>query len=111
MNDATNRFDGLAYGRFNEKSSILVTARSIRRDLAINEKQGPTTTEMTTKSVSLESRMMLSRPFTLRYIDVSMRKEIILLTSRSIRRELAINEKQGPTTTEMTTKSVIWSHE
>ena len=55
MNDATNGFDAMTYGRFNEKNSILVTARSIRRELAINEKQGPTTTEMTTKSVSLES--------------------------------------------------------
>ena len=55
MNDATNGFDAMAYGRFNGKKSIIVTARSIRRELAINEKQRSTTTEMTTKSVSLES--------------------------------------------------------
>ena len=35
----------------------------------------------------------------------------MLVTSRSIRSELAMNEEQGSTTTEMTTKSVNWSHE
>ena len=35
MNDATDAFHIMTYGRFNEKIYILITARSIRRELAI----------------------------------------------------------------------------
>ena len=35
----------------------------------------------------------------------------MLVTFWSKRSELAMNEEQGSTTTEMTTKSVNWSHE
>ena len=35
----------------------------------------------------------------------------MLVPALSIQSELAMNEEQGSTTTEMTTKSVNWSHE
>ena len=100
----------MTYWPFNDSFYILVTVRSIRRELAINEKQGPTTTEMTTKSVSW-SREWCYRWLWRCDIQTFQWQKSILVTARSIRREQAINEKQGPTTTEMTTKSVSWNHE
>ena len=51
MNDATDAVDTLLYCSSNPNYTIVVTVWSIRRELAKNEKQGPTTTEMTAKSV------------------------------------------------------------
>jgi len=87
-----------------ENIFILVTAGSIHSELAMNEKQGPTTTEMTAKSVSWCYKCC-------RHIDkrnIHEKTKFILVTAGSIRIELAISEKQGPTTTEMTAKSVSW---
>ena len=51
MNDATDAVDTMLYWSSNPNYTITVTVWSIRRELAKNEKQGPTTTEMTAKSV------------------------------------------------------------
>ena len=42
----------MIYHSFTRNFAMLVTAWSIRSELAMNEKQGPTTTEMTAKSVN-----------------------------------------------------------
>ena len=51
MNDATDAVDTMLYWSSNPNYTITVTVWSIWRELAKNEKQGPTTTEMTDKSV------------------------------------------------------------
>ena len=55
---------------------------------------------------ALESWMMVQRLLTLWCTYFSHANFSIIFTAGSIRTELAKNEKQGPTTTEMTAKSV-----
>ena len=62
----------------------------------------------------LESWLMLQMLSKLWYTSVANANFTIIVTTGSIRREIAKKEKQGPTTTEMTAKSVksvSWSHE
>ena len=50
--DTTDAGDNMKYAKQNKKeySTTAVSARSIRKELDLNEKDRPTTTEVTTKS-------------------------------------------------------------
>ena len=48
----TDASDTMIYDSLTRNFAMPVTAWSIRSELAMNEKQGPTTTEMTTQSVN-----------------------------------------------------------
>ena len=59
----------------------------------------------------MESGMMLQILSTLWHTETLIQKYSVAATTGSIQRELAMNEKQGPTTTEMTSKTVKWSQQ
>ena len=54
----TDASDTMIYHSCTRNFAMLVTAWSIRSELAMNEKQGPTSTEMTTKSVKWSQSWM-----------------------------------------------------
>ena len=113
----TGGSDTMIYHSFTRNFALLVTAWSIRSELAMNEKQGSTTTEMTSQITELETWMNYDLKLThtggsdtMIYHSFS-RNFAMLVTAWSIRSELAMSEKQGSATTGMTAKSVNWSHE
>ena len=88
-----------------------MTTRSIRNELDLNEKDGPTTTEVTAKSVNRNIEWWFEDDTTdagdnMKYATHKKDCFTTAVTARSIRNELDLNEKDGPTTTEVTAKSV-----
>ena len=126
MNDGTDAVDTMMHSAFQRQFyhhrhwRIHTERTSQEREAGANYNRNDS---QISEISELESWMMVQMLLTLWCTDlananftiiVANANFTIIVTTGSIRREIAKNEKQGPTTTEMTAKSVksvSWSHE